>query len=88
MVVLRAAVFPAAVLAADLAVVLRAAVFFVVDLVPVFVDDLRVVLRRRLVGPAARFSASRRNASAGSMDSGVYCLGSVRFVSPSVMYAP
>ena len=52
----------------------------------VFFAAAPVVLRRpRLDGPAARFSASRRNASAGSMDSAVYCLGTVRFVSPSVM---
>ena len=68
-------------------VVLRVVVFLAVDDLD---DDLDDAARRvrRLVGPAARYSASRRKASAGSIDSGVYCLGSVRFVSPSVIYAP
>ncbi len=55
------------------------------DLDFAFVADLRP---RRLVGPAARFSASRRNASSAEIVLGSYCLGSDRFVSPSVMYAP
>ena len=54
----------------------------------VFFAVAAVLRPRRLAGPAARFSASRRKASAGSIVSGAYCLGSVRLVSPSVMYAP
>src|SRR5690606_11758292 len=43
---------------------------------------------RFLVGPAARLSASSWTASSNVMPSTVMPLGTVRFVSPSVMYAP
>ena len=68
--------------------------FFGADFLPFAVPfpvdfALALPLRPRLLlGPAARFSASRRNASSAEMVFGSYCLGSERFVSPSVMYAP
>lgn len=53
------------------------------------VDVLDAVLEAvrflRFTGPAARFCASKSKASCGWIESGVYCFGKVRLVSPSVI---
>ena len=74
--------FLAEVLAGDFLAVVFLAEVLDADFADADFEDARFL---RFTGPAARFLANKSNASLGSIESGVYCFGKVRFVSPSVI---